>query len=217
MTRDEYLGFLSNLNYYQLYLTARRFEQNNLAGLTDFEWKSELIYKECNSRHPDIFHAAREDAEMLHFSRIARQSGVSIKDVIRPSLLSQVEFSQMLRDNNVSFPPDSNNIIDSIRVQGQNRYILCKVSGDSMIDAGINDNDFIVVEKKNYTKGDATDFDGKVVIASIEGLHFIKRFRLINGEKWLYSENMNYKPYLVGDDTEFKILGIVKMTMQTIN
>lgn len=217
MKRDEYLSFLSKLNYYQLYLTARRFEQNHLAGLDDFEWKGELLFEECNKRHPDIFNAAREDAEMLHFSRIAKQNGVSIEDVIRPSLLSQVEFNQILRANNVSFPPEGESIIDSISANGQDRYILCKVSGNSMIDAGINDNDFVVVEKKDYSLGEEACFDGKVVIATVDGSHFIKRFRMINGDKWLFSENENYEPYRLSDDNEFKIIGIVKMTMQTIN
>lgn len=217
MRREEYRSYLSSLNDYELYLVARRFEQNNLASVADFEWKRESIYEECVKRHPDIYHAASEDAAILYWSRVTNAMELNIKDVIRPSLLSRVEFNKLLLANNVSFPTDSGNIIDSIRAEGQNRYILCKVSGDSMIDAGINDNDFVVVEKKTYAKGDDVFFDGKVVIASIDGTHFIKRFRVINGEKWLYSANESYKPFRVGDDIEFNILGIVKMTMQTIN
>lgn len=66
-------------------------------------------------------------------------------------------------------------------------YIL-KVKGDSMIDAGIQSGDMVVVERR------ATYKPGQIVIAMIDGEYTMKYLRKKNGDYYLEPGNAKYKP-----------------------
>ena len=72
---------------------------------------------------------------------------------------------------------------------GRGRYVL-EVRGDSMIDIGIMDGDFVVIQQK-----DAAD-DGDIVVALIENEEAtLKRlFKLSNGKVELRPENSTMEP-----------------------
>lgn len=76
-----------------------------------------------------------------------------------------------------------------------------KVSGDSMIDAGIQSGNILVVDRGLEASNNS------IVIAVIDNEFTVKRFRLINGEAFLYPENQNYKPIKLKDQDE--IWGVV--------
>lgn len=71
-----------------------------------------------------------------------------------------------------------------------NYYILI-ASGDSMIDAGIEDGDYVLVKQQ------VTAREGEIVVALIEGGTTIKRIHFDNDNKQivLYPENSQYLPY----------------------
>lgn len=69
----------------------------------------------------------------------------------------------------------------------ESTYIL-KVKGDSMIDAGIQPGDMVVVERK------ATYKPGQIVVAMIDGEYTMKYLRKKNGEHYLEPANAKYKP-----------------------
>ncbi len=75
---------------------------------------------------------------------------------------------------------------------GENCFVL-KVSGDSMIDAGINDGDYVMVRQQ------VTAENGEIVAARIEDEATIKRFFRENGGFRLQPENSVYPPILVND------------------
>lgn len=86
----------------------------------------------------------------------------------------------------------------------EGRYVL-KVEGDSMIDAFINEGDYVVVEKKSPTPP-----VNKIVVALLNGSAYIKRFiRLSDGQVLLRSENPNYKDIPVRETDDFQIEGKV--------
>lgn len=66
-------------------------------------------------------------------------------------------------------------------------YVL-KVKGDSMIDAGIQDGDMVIVERRQTYKPD------QIVIASVDGEYTIKYLREGRGLYYLEPANKNYKP-----------------------
>ncbi len=90
-----------------------------------------------------------------------------------------------------------------------NELFLLKVSGDSMTEAGINDGDLVVINKQD------TANEGEIVLALIDTLSTIKRFRRANGNILLHPENSLMKDILVPKDAEFSILGIVVGCMKT--
>ena len=90
----------------------------------------------------------------------------------------------------------------SIKQEG--RYVL-KVQGDSMIDAFINEDDYVVVEKV-----DQSVLNNQIVIALLNGNAYIKRFlKRSDGQVLLRSENADYDDIFVQDTDTFSIEGKV--------
>ncbi len=84
-------------------------------------------------------------------------------------------------------------------VRDEHSFVL-KVTGESMIDAGIYDGDYIVVRQQNYAD------DGDIVVALLEDEATVKRF-FVDGKKIrLQPENPTMEPIIVDDA---KILGKV--------
>jgi SOS regulatory protein LexA len=69
----------------------------------------------------------------------------------------------------------------------ESSYIL-KVKGDSMIDAGIQQGDMVIVERK------ATYKPGQIVIANVDGEYTMKYLRKTGDRYWLEPANKKYKP-----------------------
>jgi len=57
--------------------------------------------------------------------------------------------------------PEQQNINMAQLFHGSNRYIL-KIAGDSMIEAGIWDEDFVVIQKQNYAR------EGNIIVALVD-------------------------------------------------
>lgn len=82
-------------------------------------------------------------------------------------------------------------------VRDRNLFIL-KVRGDSMINAGILDGDYVIIEKTEVAR------NGEMVLALIEDEATIKTFYKENGHYRLQPENDYYSPIIVN---ELLILG----------
>ncbi len=80
-------------------------------------------------------------------------------------------------------------------------FFALRVSGDSMINAGIYDKDVIIVKKQNYAE------NGEIVVALVDDSATVKRFYLEKHKIILHPENDEMED-LIFDDA--KILGIVK-------
>ncbi len=78
-----------------------------------------------------------------------------------------------------------------------------KVKGNSMIDAGINDKDVLVVDRSLEPK------NNKIAICFIDGEFTVKRLRIENNELQLIPENSKYKPITITEENQFIIWGIV--------
>ena len=78
-------------------------------------------------------------------------------------------------------------------VKHNNDLFILKVTGDSMIEAGILDGDLAIIEQKNVAT------NGDIVVALIENEATIKRFFKENGFIRLQPENKNYEPIIVED------------------
>ncbi|NGT35595.1 transcriptional repressor LexA [Clostridium perfringens] len=90
-------------------------------------------------------------------------------------------------------------------VKHNNDLFILKVTGDSMIEAGILDGDLAIIEQKNVAT------NGDIVVALIENEATIKRFFKENGFIRLQPENKNYEPILVEDCSILgKLVGIYR-------
>ncbi|EHK2365878.1 transcriptional repressor LexA [Clostridium perfringens] len=90
-------------------------------------------------------------------------------------------------------------------VKHNNDLFILKVTGDSMIEAGILNGDLAIIEQKNVAT------NGDIVVALIENEATIKRFFKENGFIRLQPENKNYEPILVEDCSILgKLVGIYR-------
>lgn len=82
-----------------------------------------------------------------------------------------------------------------------------RVSGDSMIQAGIHPQDILIVDRAEPVKS------GKIVVALYNGAFTVKRFvnqGVSQGEKIvLYPANPKYPPIQVNEGDDFQIWGVV--------
>jgi DNA polymerase V len=78
-----------------------------------------------------------------------------------------------------------------------------RVTGDSMIGAGIHDGDLLVVDRSLEPR------DKNIVIAVLDGELTVKRIRLTRGKIILEPENENYFAQEIGRENEFEVWGVV--------
>ena len=84
-----------------------------------------------------------------------------------------------------------------------------KVKGNSMVNAGINDKDILVVDRSLEPK------NNKIAICFIDGEFTVKRIKKENDVVWLIAENEDYKPIKVTEENELMIWGIVIHSIKT--
>lgn len=115
-------------------------------------------------------------------------------------LLGLVEagFPTMIDENLL----DTINIEDYL-VQDKNSSYLLKVKGDSMIEAGIQDGDMVIAEKRK-----AEPRDGEIVIALVDGGWTMKYYRKKKGQVYLEPANKDFKP--IYPENELEVAAIVK-------
>lgn len=90
-------------------------------------------------------------------------------------------------------------------VKHNNELFILRVTGDSMIEAGILDGDLAIIEQKNLAS------NGDIIVALIENEATIKRFFKEDGYVRLQPENKNYDPIIVPDCSILgKLVGIYR-------
>ena len=82
-------------------------------------------------------------------------------------------------------------------------YFALRVSGDSMINAGIVPGSLLIVHKQN------TAYSGDIIVASVDGESTVKRYKENAGAVFLMPENSAYNPILITEKTAFYIFGKV--------
>lgn len=84
---------------------------------------------------------------------------------------------------------------------------LWRVSGRSMVDAGINDGDLVVIDRSLTPKA------GDVVIAVIDGLPSLKRVVKRRGRLMLDFANADMAPLMLDEAAEAAIWGVVTWSL----
>ena len=92
---------------------------------------------------------------------------------------------------------------------GNGEYFALRASGDSMVDAGIEDGDIVIVEKH------PSPDNGKIAVIRVEDSVLLKRFyRLESKRKYLlHPENAAYEDIIID---ECEVLGIAKKVLKDL-
>jgi len=78
-----------------------------------------------------------------------------------------------------------------------------KVEGESMVGAGINSGDILIVDRSQEARS------GKVVVAILNGEFTVKRVVRRRGKLYLLPENSHYQEIEITLDIDFEVWGVV--------
>jgi len=78
-----------------------------------------------------------------------------------------------------------------------------KVKGDSMINAGINSGDILIVDRSLEPK------DKRIIVAVVNGDFTVKRMAKLKDKLFLLAENPKYPAIEIRDGMDFEVWGVV--------
>ncbi|WP_299112512.1 translesion error-prone DNA polymerase V autoproteolytic subunit [uncultured Winogradskyella sp.] len=93
--------------------------------------------------------------------------------------------------------------LDDELVKNKEATFYARVSGQSMIGAGLDDNDLLVIDRSLEPE------NNKIAVCFLDGEFTVKRLRVSDGEVWLQPENPDYPIIKITEDNNFMIWGIV--------
>ncbi|MDQ0334205.1 DNA polymerase V [Formosa algae] len=100
--------------------------------------------------------------------------------------------------------------LDAELVRNKEATFFARVSGQSMIGAGLDDNDLLVIDRS------LSATHNKIAVCFLDGEFTVKRLKVDGGEIWLLPENPNYEPILVTEANDFVIWGIVTNVIKRV-
>ena len=93
--------------------------------------------------------------------------------------------------------------LDKELIKNKEATFFARVSGESMINAGLEDGDLIVIDRS------IEPANNKIAVCFVEGEFTVKRLIVKKDRIWLKPENSSYKPIEVKDEDRLIIWGIV--------
>ncbi len=100
--------------------------------------------------------------------------------------------------------------LDEELVNDERTTYYARVSGESMIGAGLDHDDLLVIDKSIPPK------NGKIAVCYVDGEFTVKRLKMTEDCVYLMPENDNYKPIKVTKDKQLLIWGIVTYVIKKV-
>jgi|SRR6185369_6473276 len=135
---------------------------------------------------------------------------------IHPVKKSKAELPLYLESIKAGFPSPADDFIDKkldlndLLIKHPVATFFVRVSGDSMLGAGIHSGDILVVDRALEAVND------NIVVAVINSELTVKRLRTTRGKVVLMPENSNYKPIEISENDDFSIWGVVTSVIHKV-
>ena len=100
--------------------------------------------------------------------------------------------------------------LDEELITNKEATFFAKVSGKSMIGAGLDDNDLLVIDRS------IEPANNKIAVCFLDGEFTVKRLRVENDEVWLQPENPDYPTIKITEENDFVIWGIVTSVVKKL-
>jgi len=135
---------------------------------------------------------------------------------IHPIKKSNVALPIYLESIKAGFPSPADDFIDKkldlndLLIKHPVATFFVRVSGDSMLGAGIHTGDILVVDRALEA------VNANIVVAVINGELTVKRLRMARGKVTLMPENIHYKPIEITENDDFSIWGVVTSVIHRV-
>jgi DNA polymerase V len=100
--------------------------------------------------------------------------------------------------------------LDRELVKNKEATFYARVDGDSMIGAGLNDGDLLVIDRSLNPE------NGKIAVCLVDGDFTVKRIKKEKDKFYLMPENKKYKPIELKEESELVIWGIVEYVIKKV-
>ena len=100
--------------------------------------------------------------------------------------------------------------LDRELVKNKEATFYARVSGDSMIGAGLDDGDLLIIDRSKNPE------NGKIAICLVDGEFTVKRIKKEKNKLYLMPENKEYKPIELKEENELIIWGVVEYVIKKI-
>ena len=100
--------------------------------------------------------------------------------------------------------------LDEELITNKEATFFAKVKGQSMIGAGLDDNDLLVIDRSLPPE------NNKIAVCFLDGEFTVKRLRVDKNEVWLQPENPNYPIINITDENDFMVWGIVTNVIKKV-
>jgi len=100
--------------------------------------------------------------------------------------------------------------LDEELIRNKEATFFARVSGQSMIGAGLDDNDLLVIDRS------IPPTNNKIAVCFLDGEFTVKRLRVDNKEVWLQPENPDYPIIKITEENNFVIWGIVTNVIKRV-
>ena len=100
--------------------------------------------------------------------------------------------------------------LDRELVKNKEATFYARVSGDSMVGAGLDDGDLLVIDRSLNPE------NGKIAVCLVDGEFTVKRIKKENNKLYLMPENKKYKPIELKEENELVIWGVVEYVIKKV-
>ena len=100
--------------------------------------------------------------------------------------------------------------LDKELVKNKEATFYARVSGDSMIEAGLDDGDLLVIDRSKNPE------NGKIAICLVDGDFTVKRIKKEKDKLYLMPENKKYNSIEIKEENELIIWGIVEYVIKKV-
>ena len=100
--------------------------------------------------------------------------------------------------------------LDKELVKNRDATFYARVSGESMVGAGLDDGDLLIIDRSLDPK------NGKIAVCLVDGEFTVKRIKKEKDKFYLMPENDKYKPIELREDNELTIWGVVQYVIKKV-
>ena len=100
--------------------------------------------------------------------------------------------------------------LDDELIKNKDTTFYAKVKGQSMIGAGLDDNDLLVIDRSLEPE------NNKIAVCFLDGEFTIKRLKVDGNNIWLQPENPKYPIIKITEENDFVIWGIVTSVIKKV-